>query len=93
VNYFRLDYTAPPTEGIYWVAGTRPVIDCDASFDGSPCGVHTGESERFVSLVWLTPNQDGGIVFDGIVGSVDELDSVTHYAPLVMPAHPEEMPH
>ena len=45
-----------------------------------------------MALVWLPPSEDGGIVFDGMVGSVDEQDSVTHYAPLVMPAQPEEMP-
>ncbi|MCY1310733.1 hypothetical protein D9M70_609580 [compost metagenome] len=70
-------------------------MDCDADFDGNLRAVPTGETERFVALVWLTPSEDGGIEFDGVdrhnMGTVHEEDSVTHYAPFVMPPHPEEI--
>ncbi|SIQ99167.1 hypothetical protein [Aquipseudomonas alcaligenes] len=94
MKFSSLDYSSPPDEGIYWVAGTRPVIDCDADFDGGLRAVPTNETERFVALVWLTPSIYGGIEFDAVdphnMGTVHEEDSVTHYAPFVMPPHPEE---
>jgi hypothetical protein len=90
------NYKAPPESGLYWVAGTRPVWDVCASDDGSPVGVHTGEQEQFVALVWfqIWTDDDGSQVLDFAavdpynLGKFADEDTVSHFMPHAIPAHP-----
>lgn len=90
------DYNAPPESGLYWVAGTRPVWDVCASDDGRPVGVHAGEHEQFVALVWfqIWTDDDGSQVLDFAavdpynLGKFADEDTVSHFMPHANPAHP-----
>lgn len=93
MNFIPLDYSSPPKDdGLYWVAGTRPACEPDDDGDGVVRTGYTGKAEQFVALVWLSVTA-GGVVFHAVdrhtIGTVHEDDSVTHYAPFQIPAHPE----
>lgn len=96
MKFSPLDYSSPPSDGFYWVAGTRPVADPDDCSDGVVRSGYTGETEKFVALVWLSVGEDNCIEYHAVdrdnMGTVHEEDSVTHYAPFMKPAHPEAVP-
>ncbi|CAM5359594.1 hypothetical protein SSTU70S_05580 [Stutzerimonas stutzeri] len=83
---------------MYWIAGTRPVLDGGVADNGMPFGAPTDEVERFVALVWLnTDEEDDGTYsfrFEAVdgwdTGSVTDYDHVTHFMECEAPAFPGE---
>ncbi|MBB3105263.1 hypothetical protein [Azomonas macrocytogenes] len=86
------DYDKLPPEGVYWVAGTRPVVDVRVNECGRKTRVPTGEFITFTALTWIVPYPNGDVEFDSIDLihlEIGDDDVITHFAPLQRPPHPD----
>lgn len=89
-KFQAFDYCAPPKEGLYWVAGSRPEYDVDADDHGRTVGLATGKVAPFIALAWIATDEDGQVCFDAVdsgnMGAVDDCDTVTHCALFQLPS-------
>lgn len=87
------DYANPPEDGPMWVAVSAPETDGDVDDYGKTIGWYTGGTERTVALVMFSGEPGEEMNFEPLcrweLGHVPAEGTVTHWAPVTAPMHPE----